>query len=76
MSHVELYRLARAGDPACIEGLLDLITQAALEILRLECKYERNQSTPMEESVLAAKFTRTYNLTRMNMEVYASRIFK
>lgn len=36
MSDEEVYRLARAGDVRSIKPLLDLLTVAALEILRLE----------------------------------------
>jgi hypothetical protein len=36
MDDKELYKLARAGDPECIPGLLSMISHAALEILRLE----------------------------------------
>jgi hypothetical protein len=36
VSHKELYELARAGNPESIPGLLDMITLAAMEILRLE----------------------------------------
>lgn len=36
MDDKELYKLAKAGDPAAIPGLLNMITQGALEILRLQ----------------------------------------
>jgi hypothetical protein len=77
VSHAELYRLAKAGDPACIEGLLDLITEGALEILRLECKYERNRPPPVEESLRAVQFMKSFSVACMRVvKVYESRAFK
>lgn len=35
MDSRELYRLAKAKDPLCIEPLMQMVTDAALEILRL-----------------------------------------
>lgn len=36
MDDKELYELAKAGHPDCIPGLMQMITFAAIEILRLE----------------------------------------
>jgi hypothetical protein len=40
MTTAELSRLARARDPACIPHLVELLTLAALDLLRLEARAE------------------------------------
>jgi hypothetical protein len=45
MTNDEIYRLAKAEDVRCIKPLMNLVTLAALEILKLESK------TPVPEGV-------------------------
>lgn len=41
MDNKELYALAKSGDPVCIPGLLELITNAALEIMKLQSERDK-----------------------------------
>lgn len=68
MTDKELYELAKAGHPDCIPGLLNMITEAAMEILRLEYICEEHRKTPREISLEFQTFMKRLNITRVNEE--------